>query len=240
MHIRDSACIVTGASTGIGRAVAIALGSRGASVAICARNEAKLQSVADQIRDGGGIALQQRCDVSDENSVDRFVSRVQDEFGRVDILVNNAGIGCFAPVDELPLSSFDEMLATNVRGLFLMTRTVVPQMKQRGSGHIINVASTAAKNGVPNGSAYAGTKHAVLGISKSLMLELRDHGIRVTVVCPGSVATEFFDKAGVELKNPDAALRPEDVANSIVSALELPEGALLSDLDIRPTRPAFG
>jgi NAD(P)-dependent dehydrogenase (short-subunit alcohol dehydrogenase family) len=142
-----------------------------------------------------------------------------------------------APVDELPLEQFDQTMSVNVRGPFLMTRAFLPEMKLRTRGQIVNIASLAGRNGFPGGTAYSASKHAVLGFSKSLMLELRQYGIRVVAVCPGSVVTPFFDKSGMELQSPERKLRAEDVAQTVVTALELPDRALISELDIRPTNP---
>ena len=142
-----------------------------------------------------------------------------------------------APLLELSTSQIDEMLDVNVRGLMLVTRAFLPTMIAAEHGDIVNIASLAGKNGFAGGTAYAASKHAVLGFSKSLMLEVRAANIRVITVCPGSVETPFFDKAGVELSNADRVLQPEDVAETVVAALALPGRAMISDLDIRPANP---
>jgi 3-oxoacyl-[acyl-carrier protein] reductase len=237
MKLEGSTAVITGATEGIGRAIAQALGSRGTRIAICARNADRVrQSVTELSRDGVQI-VGSACDVSNEESVTSFASFVGASLGPVDILVNNAGVGHMAPVDKMALARFDETMAVNVRGPFLMTRAFLKEMKQRNRGHIVNIVSLAGRNGLPNGTAYSASKHAVLGFSKSLMLELRNHGIRVVAVCPGSVVTPFFDKSGMELQNPERKLQPEDVAQTVLTALELPDRALISELDVRPTNP---
>lgn len=162
---------------------------------------------------------------------------MQERLGDPDVLVNNAGLAHWVPVEQMTIAQFDETMAVNVRGVFLMTRAFLPAMRRHRRGHIVNIASLAGKNAVPGAAAYSASKHAVLGFSKSLLMEVREHGIRVVAVCPGSVVTAFFDRAGRELERPERKLRPEDVADAVVAALELPERALLSELDIRPTTP---
>jgi 3-oxoacyl-[acyl-carrier protein] reductase len=152
------------------------------------------------------------------------------------VVVNNAGVGYFAPLEDLTVGQFDEIMAVNVRGMFLVTRAFLPGMRKTG-GAIVNIASLAGKNGFVGGTAYTASKHAVLGFSKSLMLEVRKDNVRVIAVCPGSVATPFFAKAGQDLPNRDRVLTPEDVAAAVIDALKLADRAMISELDIRPTNP---
>ena len=175
--------------------------------------------------------------MSDQQSVARFVKHVLERYGHVDVLVNNAGIGHLGNFLEITTDQIDETFAVNVRGLMSVTAAFLPQMLQREEGHIINVASLAGRNGFVGGTVYAASKHAVMGFSKSLMLEVRDKNIRVVAICPGSVDTPFFAKAGIDLQNADKVLQPEDVAATVVAILELPQRALVSELDIRPTNP---
>ncbi len=237
MNLGGAACVVTGATQGIGRAIATALGKRGATVAVCARNERDVALLTGELRSMGARAVGAPCDVADEASVAAFHSLVDREIGPADVVVNNAGVGFFAPLDELTVTQFDQTLGVNVRGTFLVTRAFVPAMKSRGTGHIVNIASLAARSGFEGGTAYAASKHAVLGFSRSLMLELRQYGIRVMTICPGSVVTRFFRKAGAEIERPDRKLQPEDVADAVIAALTQPDRALVSELDLRPTTP---
>ncbi len=177
------------------------------------------------------------CDVSDEAAVRAFATVVRDRLGPVDVLVNNAGLAHFGPVAEMSVEDFDETMAVNVRGTFLMTRAFLPDMLERRDGHIINIASLAGRNPVPQAAAYSAAKHAVLGLSKSVFGEVRKQGVRVTAICPGSVVTPFFEKSGATIENPDAKLRPEDIAETVLAVLRLPPRALLSELDIRPSNP---
>ena len=237
MNLRDAVCVVTGAIEGIGRAIALALGKRGAKLAVCARSAGRVDALVDELRGRGCTAIGRPCDVASEAAVAGFAMLVKAEFGPPDVLVNNAGLAHFVPVEEMTTAQFDETMNVNVRGVFLMTRVFLPEMRRRGSGHIINIASLAGRNPVPGGAAYAASKHAVLGFSKSVFGEVRQDGIRVVAICPGSVVTPFFHKSGADLKNAERKLQPEDVADAVLATLELPDRALISELDIRPTNP---
>ena len=237
MDLESSHCVITGATEGIGRAIAHGLGRRGARIAVCARTPPRVTALVDELRAEGVDAVGAQCDVADEVSVAKFCAFVQEHLGSVDVLVNNAGLGHMAKVEKMSIAQFDETMAVNVRGVFLMTRAFLPEMKRRGGGQIVNIASLAGKNGVPGGVAYSASKHAVLGFSKSLLLEVRQHNIRVLAICPGSVVTPFFEKSGMELQNPERKLQAADVAHAVISALELPDRATISELDIRPSNP---
>lgn len=237
MTLTDSIAVVTGATEGIGRATAFALGMAGARVAICSRTASAVEATLRDLRAAGIEAAGTTCDVSQPDPVERFAKFVIAELGHPTILVNNAGIAIFGKFEEMRLEDWDAVINTNVRSLFLVTRAFVPEMKRRGRGDIVNVASLAGRNPVPGGVAYSASKHAVLGFSKSLLLEARKHGIRVVAICPGSVATPFFDKAGQE-RDPSKMLSADDVAATIVNVLSLPaERATVSELDIRPANP---
>jgi 3-oxoacyl-[acyl-carrier protein] reductase len=237
MDLDKAICVVTGATEGIGRAIADRLASRGARLAVCARTGAKVTAVVQQLTKAGFTVVGQACDVADEADVTRFAAFVRDSLGPVDVLVNNAGLGHGGPVVEMSTAAFDETFAVNVRGTFLMTRAFLPDMLARGRGHVVNIASLAGRNPVPNAAAYSAAKHAVLGFSKSLFAEVRRQGVRVTAICPGSVVTPFFEKADMGLEHPDRKLQPEDVATTVIAALDLPDRALVSELDVRPTNP---
>jgi 3-oxoacyl-[acyl-carrier protein] reductase len=151
--------------------------------------------------------------------------------------VNNAGVLIARPFEELTLEDWDVTMATNLRSLYLVTRTVLPAMRRRRDGTIVNVASLAGRNGFAGGTAYAASKHAVLGFGRSLMLELRKEGIRVITICPGSVDTGMLRDQPMLKSDPQRILRPEDVADAVLHAVQLPARALVSELDIRPTDP---
>lgn len=237
MNLKDRIAVVTGATEGIGRATAFALGAAGAQVAICARTKRYVDETVAALESEGMTAAGATCDVGAPEDVERFAAFVRKSFGDPHILVNNAGIGRFGNLEELSLDDWDGTIRTNVRSLFLMTRAFLPAMKARGSGDIVNVVSLAGRNGFPGGTAYSASKHAALGFSRSLLLEARPHGVRVIAVLPGSVHTPFFDKQSQMNPDRERILRPEDVARVIVDALTLPSRATVSELDVRPANP---
>jgi 3-oxoacyl-[acyl-carrier protein] reductase len=233
----STTALVTGATHGIGRATAFALGRAGYRVGICARTGAKVESLVAELGAAGIEAAGRAADVADPVQVTSAVEHVSQALGEIGVLVNNAGVLIARPIEALTLEDWDTTMATNLRGLFLMTRAVLPPMRARGHGDIVNVASLAARNGFAGGSAYVASKHAVLGFGRALMLELRKEGIRVITVCPGSVDTGMLRDQPVLKSDPARILQPEDVAETIVHSLRLPERALMSEVDIRPSNP---
>jgi len=229
--------LVTGATHGIGLATALALGRAGYRVGVCARTAAKVESLVAELGAAGIEAAGRAADVADPVQVTSAVEHVSQALGEIGVLVNNAGVLIARPIEALTLEDWDTTMATNLRGLFLMTRAVLPPMRARGRGDIVNVASLAARNGFAGGSAYVASKHAVLGFGRALMLELRKEGIRVITVCPGSVDTGMLRDQPVLKSDPARILQPEDVAETIVHSLRLPERALVSEVDIRPSNP---
>ncbi len=230
--------LVTGATAGIGRAIAVALGRAGYAVGVCARTAAAVEALVAELRREGIRAAGRAGDVGDEHDVSAIVRQVTAELGAVDTLVNNAGVLIAKPLEELSLADWDLTMRTNLRSLYLTTREVLPEMRRRRRGAIVNVASLAGKTGLAGGTAYSASKHAVLGFSRSLMLEVRRDNIRVIAVCPGSVATGMMRDQAVSATKPEKMLAPEDVAEAVLAALRLPERALVSELDLRPTNPA--
>ncbi|HEX6616481.1 MAG TPA: SDR family oxidoreductase [Gemmatimonadales bacterium] len=233
----DTTALVTGATEGIGRATAFALGRAGYRVGVCARTAERVERVVDELRNEGIEAAGMPADVTDPAQVPAAVERLTRALGEIGVLVNNAGVLIARPFEELSLDDWDRTMATNVRSLFLMSRAVVPGMRRRRGGTIVNVASLSGRHGFVGGSAYCASKHAVLGFSRALMLELRKEGIRVVAVCPGSVDTAMMHDQPMLKTNPDRILQPDDVAGVILSAVRLPDRALVSELDIRPTNP---
>jgi 3-oxoacyl-[acyl-carrier protein] reductase len=229
--------LVTGATEGIGRATAFALGRAGWAVGVCARTGPKVDALVEALRAEGIHAVGRAADVSRPDDVAALVALVEAELGPVDALVNNAGVLHAKPFDELTLEEWDETMAVNVRALFLTTRAVLPAMRARRAGTIVNIASLSGREGWVGGTAYTASKHAVLGLSRSLMLEARGDGVRVVAVCPGSVATGMIQRQTMFEKDPARILRPEDVAETVLHVLRLPQRALVSEIDVRPTTP---
>lgn len=187
----STVALITGASTGIGEALALELAALGAKVAICARRTDKLQEVADRIQQAGGMPLIITCDIADKASAIEAVNRTVETFGRLDILVNNAGRGNLASVEDTTTEQLESMFALNVYSLFYTTAAALPVMKEQGSGHIINVSSVAGKMAFPFNSAYVAAKHAVVGFTAALRAELVETGVEATVVCPDGVETSW-------------------------------------------------
>jgi len=235
MVLSDKLAVVTGATDGIGKAIAFALGRAGARVAICARTAAHVASTVAELKLAGIDAAGAACDVSDAAAVGRFAEFVRKERGEPQILVNNAGIGIFAPLAQLSLEDWDRVIGVNVRSLYLVTRSFLDGIT-RSAGTIVNIGSLAGRNGLDGGTAYCASKHALLGFSKSLMLEVRKSGARVIAICPGSVSTGFSNRTA-KRQNEDRILTPEDVAQTVLDVLTLPQRAMISELDLRPTNP---
>ncbi|MGH7509009.1 MAG: SDR family oxidoreductase [Gemmatimonadales bacterium] len=229
--------LITGATQGIGRATAFALGRAGYRVGVCARTEAKLRALLEDLKREGIEAAGGPADVGQPGPAERVVNDVVRELGEIDVLVNNAGILIAKPFEELTLDDWNATMDTNVRSLYLLTRAVLPAMRRRRAGSIVNVASLAGKNAFVHGTAYVASKHAVLGFSRALMLEVRQENIRVIAICPGSVDTSMIRDQPMLKTDPHRILKPEDVAAAILHALSLPGRVLVSELDIRPTNP---
>ena len=232
-----STAFVTGATQGIGRATALALGRAGYRVGLCARSAAKVEAVVAELRAEGIEAAGTAADVGDAGQVHRAVALVVERLGEIGVLVNNAGVLIARPFEEITPEDWDVTMATNLRSLYLVTREVLPGMRRRREGTIVNVASLAGRNGFAGGTAYAASKHAVLGFARSLMLEVRKDGVRVVTVCPGSVDTDLLTDQPMLTPSRERILQPEDVADAILHAVRLPGRALVSELDIRPTNP---
>jgi 3-oxoacyl-[acyl-carrier protein] reductase len=226
--------LVTGAGRGIGAAIAATLADLGAAVVLCGRTRAPLDSTAAAISKAGHRAEALECDVMDLRSVEAAAAHVEKSFGRLDILVNNAGVGGFGgPLHQLPPEAWEQVLNTNLRGVYYCIRAFAPLMIRARTGHIINICSLAGKNALPNGAAYAASKWGLNGLSYSVAEELRVHNIRVSVVCPGSVDTELTPHAG---KDKSKMLRPEDVAHTVAMLVTQAPQSFVSEILLRPTQ----
>ncbi len=237
MELEGRVAVVTGASGGIGRAIAEALGEAGCRLAICARRSGPLERAAEALRERTPEVVAVPTDVSVEDEVARFAARVRDALGPADILVNNAGTGTFARFLELEVEDYDRIFGVNVRGLFLCSRAFVPDMVARGDGVVVNIASLAGKNAFPAGSIYAASKHAVMGMSRCMMLDLRPEGVRVLTVCPGSVDTRFFDGEEHMVRDREKIMTPPAVAELVLGAIRLSDRGTVSEVEIRPVNP---
>jgi len=237
MNLQNKTALVTGGSRGIGRAIALSLAKEGSKVMLAARHKEDLNNVAKEIRSNGGEASIFVVNMRDENSIREMIAATVNEFGGLDVLVNNAGLGHFAPVAEMTTAQWDEMFEVNLRGVFIATREALPHLRKQKESFIVNIASLAGKNTFLNGGGYTATKWGLRAFSQCLMLEERKNGVRVLVVCPGSVDTSFGHPAGSAPKAAREIIKPEDVAETIVMALKMPQRSMVSEIDLRPTNP---
>ncbi|HEY8427047.1 MAG TPA: SDR family NAD(P)-dependent oxidoreductase [Sandaracinaceae bacterium] len=241
---RGRVALVTGASSGIGRATAARLAREGMRIAICARRVDRLEGLAAELRAAGADVLVQPTDLRDERSIDALFSAVRERFGGVDVLVNNAGLGRAAPLTSGATEHWREMLEVNVLALCICTREAIRDMRARGDdGHVIHVSSMAAHRVPPGSGVYSATKFAVRSLTEGLRQELRElrSGIRVTAISPGFVETEFAERfhgsaeAARETYSRYRVLRDEDVAETIAWVLAAPPHMQVHDVLMRPT-----
>jgi 3-hydroxy acid dehydrogenase / malonic semialdehyde reductase len=244
MRLDGTVAFVTGASSGIGRSVAIALAARGAGLVLAARRRRHLESVADEIRTAHGVrVLTVALDVRRQSDVETMVRSLPTEWAAIDILVNNAGL-CrgLEKLHEGSLQDWDEMLDTNVKGLLYVSRAVLPGMVERNRGHVVNIGSVAGREVYPGGSVYCASKFAERAISKGMLIDLNGTEIRVTTVDPGMVETEFslvrFHGDSVRAKRVYEGLRPlspDDVADAVVYAVTRPKHMNVAEMVLMPT-----
>jgi NADP-dependent 3-hydroxy acid dehydrogenase YdfG len=236
-QLDDKVVLVTGASRGIGRALARRFARAGADLVIAARNREDLQGLGAEIEAMGQRYLVAPTDLRDPAAIQELARQALDHFGRVDILINNAGIGFWAPVTELTLDQYDEMFDVNMRAVFLLTQALLPPMIERGNGHIVNIASTSSRWTYPDGTLYCASKFAVLGFNEALAKELRTTGVRVTAVCPGQVNT-YLGGSGPDTWE-ENMLSGEDVAELAFQAVTLPPHAIVTEMVVWPRAEDF-
>ncbi|MBZ5701227.1 MAG: SDR family NAD(P)-dependent oxidoreductase [Acidobacteriia bacterium] len=223
--------LVTGGSRGIGRAIALRLAALGAAVAVSGRDAAALQASEAALRAAGVPAFSCLADVTRAADTERLAAASQAALGPIGILVNNAGVGLFGPAHERSEEEWDRVLDTNLKGVFLVSRAVVPAMIARRKGHIVNISSLAGKNTFANGGLYCASKWGLQGLSGCMAEDLREYGIRVSTVCPGSVATEFSPWTGRDLSK---LLQAEDVAHVVEMLVTQGPRSFVSEVQMRP------
>ena len=231
--IQGRVAVVTGAGRGIGRAIAIELGSMGARVALCARSRSDLESTASEMSGGASVIP---ADVRNPEDVHKLLSGVTSSLGPVDILVNAAGIGIFGRLTDFSDADYDSILDTNLRSIFVACRYVLPTMIERQTGHIINIASIAGKVGSATRAVYCASKFGVVGFTESLAEEVRQYGIRVSLICPGSTDTSFSSDPNREGKVRGKMLAPEDIAHAVRAIVTQEPNSFISEIILRPTR----
>ena len=235
MDLAGKTCLVTGATRGIGRAVAEALAAAGGDVVISARTSSDVEHVAKDLDYAFlGSVVGIAADVSNPEDCSRLVQETADAFGHLDVLVNNAGVGILASIEELSVEDWETQVHTNLRGVFCCSKAAVPHLKST-EGWIINIGSLAGRNPFAGGSGYNASKFGLVGMTEAMMLDLRHSGIRVSMVMPGSVNTRFggdYPEGGRAW-----ALGAEDVASAVLHLLSYPDNAHVSRVEMRPSRP---
>lgn len=237
MDLQGKIVVVTGASSGLGHSFSHALINKGSIVYGLARRAEKLRELETDL---GPTFRGIECDVSNENEVSSAFKTILSESAQIDVLINNAGLGRFGKLEEMSLEDWDAQMNTNLRGVFLCTKAVLEPMKEQNrqnqfGGHIINISSVAGLVGNALVSVYNATKFGLKGFSEALMKEVREDGIRVSCLYPGSIDTEFFVDSGADISaNP---MTPADITSTLLHVLEAPDNYLISEIVMRPLRP---
>ncbi|OXB11618.1 3-ketoacyl-ACP reductase [Flavobacterium plurextorum] len=235
--LKNKNALITGAGKGIGKAIAIALAKEGVNVILVSRTQADVDQLADETTNLGVKSLALSADVSDINSINTAVEKALAEFKHIDILINSAGIASFGKFLDLEPSAFEKIIQVNLMGTYYATRAVIPNMIERQTGDIINISSTAGLNGNALTSAYSASKFAVLGLTDSLMHEMRKHNIRVTALTPSTVATDMAKDLNLTDGNPEKVMQSEDIAELVVAQLKLNRRVFIKSSSIWSTNP---
>lgn len=235
--LKNKTALVTGAGKGIGRAVALALAAEGVNVGLIARTEKDLQAVAEEIKAIGVNVAYATADISNRAQVEAAVAAVTTALGNIEILVNNAGTGTFGKFLELEPDAWEQQIKVNLFGTYYTIRAVLPQMLEKQAGDIINISSTAGKNGAAGTSAYSASKFGVFGLGESLMQEVRKHNIRVTTLAPSTIVTDLAYSADLIKGDAERVMHPEDFAEFIIAQLKLHPRMLLKEASLFSTNP---
>ena len=236
-NLKGKKAIITGGGKGLGKATALAFAKEGIDVAITGRNEKQLQETVAELKALGVNATYATFDVGNHDDVKTGIEAIMKEFGSLDILVNNAGIASFGKFLEMSANDWQAIMQTNVMGMYYVTREVLPYLIENKQGDIFNVSSTAGINGNAGTSAYSASKFAVIGMSESLMKEVRKDNIRVCTLTPSTIASQMSLDLGITDGDVEKVLQPEDFAELIVSALQLPRRAMLKSASLWSTNP---
>jgi 3-oxoacyl-[acyl-carrier protein] reductase len=237
VKLKGKVAIVTGAGRGIGRAIALALAEAGARVALAARSEGEIRSVADEIRSKHGDALALAADLSRDEEIERLVKQTTKEWGPIDILVNNAGWGKTATVADSRVEDWDRTLQINLRAPMVLTRLVLPGMMAKKSGAVINIGSISSKAGTANTSAYSASKFGILGFTQSLFEEVREYGIKVSILLPGFVDTPLIPLN--KRLDRSRMIQPRDIAEAVLFVLSTPVNSCPVEMTIRPQQTPY-
>jgi 3-oxoacyl-[acyl-carrier protein] reductase len=237
ISLKGKNALITGAGRGIGRATAIALAKEGVNVGLVGLTMSNLEKVAAELEQYDVTVSAATADVSDLEAVTHAVEHIKSDLGSIDILVNNAGTAKFGGFLDLSPEEWEKIIRVNLMGVYNVTRAVLPDMIERQSGDIMNVSSTAGQKGAPVTSAYSASKFAVLGLTESLMMEVRKHNIRVTALTPSTVATDLAIETNLISGNPENVMQPEDLADLIVAGLKLNPRVVLKTAGLWTNNP---
>ena len=237
INLKNKNALISGAGKGIGKAVAIALAKEGVNIVLIARTQADIDEVAQEINTYDVKTLALTADVADINSVNLAIEKAIASFQTIDILINNAGIAAFGKFLELEPSEWERIIQVNLMGVYYVTRAILPNMIERQTGDIINISSTAGLNGNALTSAYSASKFALLGLTDSLMQEMRKHNIRVTALTPSTVATDMAKELNLTDGNPEKVMQAEDIAELLIAQLKLNRRVFIKNSSIWSTNP---
>jgi len=235
--LNGKTAIITGAGRGIGRATAIALAKEGVHIGLIGLNMSNLEKVAAELSQYDVNVSAAVADVTDLETVTHAVEHIKSDLGTIDILINNAGVAKFGGFLELTPEEWEKIIQVNLMGVYNVTRAVLPGMIEHKTGDIINIASSAGQKGAPVTSAYSASKFAVLGLTESLMLEVRKHNIRVTALTPSTVVTDLAIDTNLVKGNEESVMHPEDLADLIVSSLKLNRRVFVKTAGLWSTNP---
>ena len=235
--IKNKNALITGAGKGIGKAIALALAKEGVNVILVSRTQTDIDQLADEASNLGVKSLALAADVSDINSINSAVEKALSKFKTIDILINSAGIASFGKFMELEPAAWEKIIQVNLMGTYYTTRAVIPNMIERQTGDIINISSTAGLAGNALTSAYSASKFAVLGLTDSLMQEMRKHNIRVSALTPSTVATDMAKDLNLTDGNPEKVMQSEDIAELLIAQLKLNRRVFIKNSSIWSTNP---
>jgi len=234
-NLTGKVAIVTGATKGLGLAVAERMINEGMSVTVSARTGVEVEAVAERL---GERALGVVCDVADPDACERLVAAAVERFGRLDVLVNNAGLGIFKPISELSIEEWRLQIEVNLGGVFYCSKAALPHLSRSGDGYIVNIGSLASRNSFARGTGYNASKFGLLGMTEAMMLDVRYDDVRVSIVMPGSVNTPFNDHEQTAQRG--WKLEADDCALAVMQLLEYPKEAYVSRIEMRPSQPSRG
>lgn len=237
-NLKGKKALITGGNKGLGKATAIALAKEGVDVAITGRNEEQLVATVNELKSLGVNATYAVFDVGNYEEVKKGIQSIFTSFETIDILINNAGIAAFGSFNDMDVTTWSNIIQTNVMGMYYVTKEVLPHLIAKNQGDIINISSTAGLTGNPNTSAYSASKFAVIGLSEALMKEVRKNNIRVCTLTPSTIASDMSISLGIAKKEDvETVLQPEDFAELIVASLKLPRRAMLKGASLWSTNP---